>query len=89
MYIFVIIYSFELALGNLAQALYTFITQVLQTWHLLCVVAIITGIGVLLILAKTIVQAASDPRLVSDSEHPSGTTVRTQVSTHKVTITTR
>ena len=50
--------------------------QILQTWHLLCIVGVICCVGVLLILAKTIAQAITTPELVSDSEHPTGTTVR-------------
>ena len=47
----------------------------MKTWHLLCVVAIIAGVGALLILAKTIAQAVIGPELVTDDENRHGTTV--------------
>ena len=42
---------------------------------MLCIVAIITAIGVLLILVKTIIQALHHPVEVSDLEDPVGITV--------------
>ena len=41
----------------------------------MCVAGIITGVGVLLILAKTIAQTLISPQLVVDGEHPDGMTV--------------
>ena len=49
--------------------------KVLKNWHLMCVVGAITGFGVLLIVAKTIAQAMTSPRLVTDFENPEGVTV--------------
>ena len=49
--------------------------QVLQAWHLMCVAGIITGVGVLLILAKTIAQTFTSPQLIVDGENPNGLTV--------------
>ena len=49
--------------------------QILNTWHLLCIVGGICCMGVLLILAKTIAQALTTPELVTDSEEPLGTKV--------------
>ena len=47
----------------------------LQTWHLLCVVVTFTGIGVALLMIRTVAQALNEPELVSDSENPQGRTV--------------
>ena len=47
----------------------------MKTWHLLCIVFGITGIGVMVILVKTIAQAVTTPQLVGDSENPYGRTV--------------
>ena len=49
--------------------------QILNTWQLVCVVSGITGVGVLLILVKTVAQALFEPKLVSSTENPEGTTV--------------
>ena len=49
--------------------------QIMKTWHLICILACITGVGVILITIKTIAQAATEPELVRDSETPDGTTV--------------
>ena len=49
--------------------------KILQAWHLMFIVGIITGVGVLLILAKTIAQALTSPQLVDDRENPQGMTV--------------
>ena len=48
----------------------------MKTWHLICILACITGVGVILIMIKTITQAVTEPELVSDSENPDGTTVQ-------------
>ena len=47
----------------------------MKTWHLLCVVATIIGIGVILLLIRTVAQALNEPELVADSENPEGRTV--------------
>jgi gamma-aminobutyric acid type B receptor len=44
----------------------------LKTWHMLCIVATIAGIGVLLLSTKTIVQVFYHPVLVPNSEDPEG-----------------
>ena len=49
--------------------------QVMKTWHLVCVVCGVTGVGLLLILARTVAQALTDPDLVINRENPEGTTV--------------
>ena len=41
----------------------------------MCVVCGVTGVGVLLILAKTVAQALIEPKLVTSIEKPEGTTV--------------
>ena len=51
----------------------------MKTWQLLCIIAGITGVGVVLIVVKTIVQAVTDPQLVRNSENPYGTTVQNKV----------
>jgi gamma-aminobutyric acid type B receptor len=48
--------------------------MVLKAWHLMCVVGIITGFGVLLILVKTVAQALTSPQLVDDREYAPGLT---------------
>ena len=48
----------------------------MKTWHLICILACITGVGVILIVIKTITQAVTEPELVRDSENPDGTTVQ-------------
>ena len=48
----------------------------MKTWHLICILAGITGVGVILITIKTIAQAVTEPELVRDSENPDGTTVQ-------------
>ena len=53
----------------------TFLCQILKTWHLVCVVCAVTGVGVLLILARTAAQAMTDPTLVTNGENPEGETV--------------
>jgi gamma-aminobutyric acid type B receptor len=45
---------------------------ILKTWHLLCVVCGVTGGGVLIILARTVAQALTDPQLVTNRENPEG-----------------
>ena len=60
---------------------YSAFLQVLKTGHLLFIVITITGVGLLLILAKTIVQIVTEPKLVSDLENPQGTTVKSYSST--------
>ena len=49
--------------------------QLLQTWQLLCVVATFLGIGVTLLMIRTVTQILNDPELVPDSENPEGRTV--------------
>ena len=49
--------------------------QVMKTWHLVCVVCGVTGVGLLLILARTVAQGLTDPDLVTNRENPEGTTV--------------
>ena len=49
--------------------------QIIKTWHLLCVVAIINAIGVILLLGKTVAQAVIGPELLTDSERPYEITV--------------
>ena len=49
--------------------------QILKTWHLVCVVCAVTGVGILLILARTVAQALTDPTLVTNRENPEGATV--------------
>ena len=49
--------------------------QVMKTWHLVCVVCGVTGVGLLIILARTVAQALTDPDLVTNRENPEGTTV--------------
>ena len=41
----------------------------------MCVVISVTGIGVLLILARSVAQALTDPYLVTNKENPEGATV--------------
>ena len=41
----------------------------------MCVVCAVTGIGILLILARTVAQALTDPTLVTNRENPEGATV--------------
>ena len=60
-----------------------FLIQIMKTWQLLCIIAGITGVGVVLIVVKTIVQAVTHPQLVRNSENPYGTTV--QKSLHNPT----
>ena len=48
----------------------------MKTWHLICILACITGVGVIFITIKTITQAVTEPELVRDSENPDGTTVQ-------------
>ena len=63
----------------------TFITlsvQLLKTWHLLCVVATFIGIGVTLLMIRTVAQALNDPDLVPDSENPEGRTVLLQCNSN-------
>ena len=55
--------------------------QVMKTWHLVCVVCGVTGVGLLLILARTVAQALTDPDLVINRENPEGTTVSIAVET--------
>ena len=52
----------------------------MKTWQLLCIIAGITGVGVVLIVVKTIVQAVTHPQLVRNSENPDGTTVQKKPS---------
>ncbi|CAI8043141.1 Gamma-aminobutyric acid type B receptor subunit 2, partial [Geodia barretti] len=47
---------------------------ILKTWHLMCVVFSVTGVGVLLILARSVAQALTDPDLVTNKENPEGAT---------------
>ena len=49
----------------------------MKTWQLLCIVSGVTGIGVIIILVKTIAQGVTDPKLVPDAEDPYGRTVHT------------
>ena len=49
--------------------------QVLKTWHLLCVVCAVTGVGMLLLLARTVAQVFTHPNLVTNKENPTGATV--------------
>ena len=49
--------------------------QFLKTWHMLCIVAAITGIGVVILLTKTILQAFNPPVQEPDAEDPDGRTV--------------
>ena len=55
--------------------------QVMKTWHLVCVVCGVTGVGLLLILARTVAQTLTDPDLVTNRENPEGTTVSIAVET--------
>ena len=55
--------------------------QVMKTWHLVCVVCGVTGVGLLIILARTVAQALTDPDLVTNRENPEGTTVSIAVET--------
>ena len=41
----------------------------------MCVVFSVTGVGVLLILARSVAQALTDPDLVTNKENPEGPTV--------------
>ena len=41
----------------------------------MCVVISVTGVGVLLILARSVAQALTDPYLVTNKENPEGATV--------------
>ena len=43
----------------------------------MCIVTAICGVGVLLILARSIAQALTDPQLVTNTENPEGKTVGT------------
>lgn len=52
-----------------------FFIQILKTWHLCSFVLCITCIGVVLVTVRTVAQALTNPRLVSDSENPEGSTV--------------
>jgi gamma-aminobutyric acid type B receptor len=56
----------------------------LKTWHMLCIVATIAGIGVLLLSTKTIVQVFYHPVLVPNSEDPDGTTGKDILEKHYV-----
>ncbi|CAI8043133.1 Gamma-aminobutyric acid type B receptor subunit 2 [Geodia barretti] len=47
---------------------------ILKTWHLMCVVFSVTGVGVLLILARSVAQALTDPDLVTNKENLEGAT---------------
>ena len=49
--------------------------QILKTWHLVCVVCGVTGVGLLLLLARTVAQTLTDPDLVTNKENPEGVTV--------------
>ena len=49
--------------------------QILKTWHLLCVVCGVTGVGLLLLLARTVAQVLTHPNLVTNKENPKGATV--------------
>ena len=58
--------------------------QFVKTWHMLCIVATITGIGVVLLLTKTILQAFNPPVQVPDAEDPDGRTVCTWCFAHDI-----
>lgn len=53
----------------------SFLFQVLTTCNLLGVAAMITVVGVVLIIADSISQILTSPDLVTDAENPSGVTV--------------
>jgi gamma-aminobutyric acid type B receptor len=57
---------------------------ILKTWHLVCVVFSVTGVGVLLILARSVAQALTDPYLVTNKENPEGATGSDIQIFHKV-----
>ena len=52
-----------------------FLVQFLKIWHMLRIVATITGIGVLLLLTNSTLLAIHHPVQVSDAEDPEGRTV--------------
>ena len=41
----------------------------------MCIVGVICGVGVLLLLARSVAQATTDPQLVTNKENPEGFTV--------------
>ena len=50
----------------------------------MCVVCGVTGVGLLLILARTVAQALTDPDLVTNRENPEGTTVSISAETRQL-----
>ena len=56
--------------------IFSYLTQILKNWHLMCIVIGICGTGTLLILARSIAQGVTDPQLVNNTENPEGTTVQ-------------
>ena len=48
----------------------------MKTWHLICILAGITGVGVIFIMIKTIAQAIVETAFIQDSERQKGTTVQ-------------
>ena len=50
--------------------------QTMRDWHLVMIVLLVTGVGVLLVTIKTGVQYSDPPVFVRDKEDPEGRTVR-------------